>query len=198
MNKELGVKWYKIAAENGDALAKNSLAICYETGEGVEKNIETAFHWYLESALEGHDHGQYNVSIAYEEGDGTEINHEKAFYWLQQATKQNHPQALFRISRFLSEGIGCEIDMEKSYEYLLRASKTDEKQTVEFAKIEIENFQKSSKTLSAHLDYHKMYKKLIFNQSKVDEYFDIQFHFFQSKEDVKNKQKLKLKNEEAE
>eukprot|EP01080_Neovahlkampfia_damariscottae_P006882 gene6882-11044_t len=180
-NKELAVKWFTIASQNGDAQAKNSLAICYENGEGVEQNLEIAFKWYLESAEGGHDHGQHNVAIAYEEGDGVEKNDELSFYWCEKATKQNHPQSILRISRLLKEGIGCKIDFEKSYQYLLLASKSDQSDIAKYALEEIENYQKSSLCLSAHLDYHKMYKKIIENQSKIDQLFNLSFHFLEEK-----------------
>jgi TPR repeat protein len=38
-------------AENGDKEAMVNLSICYENGEGIEKNLERAFYWYQKAAV---------------------------------------------------------------------------------------------------------------------------------------------------
>jgi TPR repeat protein len=50
----------------------NSLAICYENGEGAEKNLENAFYWYQKAAENDNIVAMYNLAICYENGDGTE------------------------------------------------------------------------------------------------------------------------------
>src|SRR3989442_845365 len=43
----------KAAAENGSADAMNDLAICYENGDGVKKNLGKAFYWFQKAAENG-------------------------------------------------------------------------------------------------------------------------------------------------
>ena len=40
-------------AEQGNASAMLTVADCYYLGNGVERNLETAFHWYLQAANKG-------------------------------------------------------------------------------------------------------------------------------------------------
>ena len=40
------VKWYRRVAEQGNARAQYNLGICYERGEGVEKDMTEAVKWY--------------------------------------------------------------------------------------------------------------------------------------------------------
>ncbi|GJL94268.1 MAG: hypothetical protein DHS20C05_06730 [Hyphococcus sp.] len=42
---DIAAKYYHLAAENGSAIAQHNLAVLYETGLGVEKNIQTANEW---------------------------------------------------------------------------------------------------------------------------------------------------------
>ena len=39
------VAWYRLAAEQGHAGAMNELATCYESGGGVEVDMELALKW---------------------------------------------------------------------------------------------------------------------------------------------------------
>ena len=46
INEEEGVKWYRMAAEQGYAEAQCNLAFCYKRGIGVEPDMEEAYKWY--------------------------------------------------------------------------------------------------------------------------------------------------------
>ena len=48
------VKWFRLAAKQGDALAQCNLAFCYREGIGVEKSNKIAIRW-LEIAAEQGD-----------------------------------------------------------------------------------------------------------------------------------------------
>ena len=47
-------KWYRKAAEQGDADAQNNLGLCYERGQGVPEDYEEAVKWYRKAAAQGH------------------------------------------------------------------------------------------------------------------------------------------------
>ena len=46
--------WTQRAAEHGDRDGQYNLATLYETGEGVEKNMDEAKRWYLLAAQQKH------------------------------------------------------------------------------------------------------------------------------------------------
>ncbi len=48
------MKWYREAAEQGDAAAQNKLGVAYENGDGVERNRKEAVKWYRKAAEHGH------------------------------------------------------------------------------------------------------------------------------------------------
>jgi len=41
-------------AENGDMQAQFDLALCYQTGEGIKKDMKKAKFWYMKAAGQGH------------------------------------------------------------------------------------------------------------------------------------------------
>ena len=45
------VKWYRKAAEQGNADAQCNLGYCYEMGYGVAKNSQEAVKWYGKSGV---------------------------------------------------------------------------------------------------------------------------------------------------
>src|SRR5437763_874907 len=73
--------WFQRAAENGDKVAMNNLARCYENGVGTEKDVEKAFYWHQKAAENGDKVAMNNLARCYKNGVGTEKNLEKAFYW---------------------------------------------------------------------------------------------------------------------
>ena len=45
------VKWYRKAAEQGDAMAQGSLGFMYENGRGVQKDKKEAAKWYRKAGI---------------------------------------------------------------------------------------------------------------------------------------------------
>ena len=52
------VKYYKLAANQGDADAQYNLALCYEYGQGVAKSISEAVKYYKLAADQGDEAAQ--------------------------------------------------------------------------------------------------------------------------------------------
>ena len=55
---EEGVKWCKLAAEQGHADAQYTLGVCYEGGMGVERSRAEAVKWYRMAAEQGNARAQ--------------------------------------------------------------------------------------------------------------------------------------------
>ncbi len=47
------VKWFRKAAEQGDAAAQRALGVCYDNGYGVEQSDSEAIKWYQKAADQG-------------------------------------------------------------------------------------------------------------------------------------------------
>lgn len=79
-NDTLGVKWFRMAAENGDIMGAYNLGSCYYNGEGdLKVDYAEAVKWYQKAAEKGLDIAQYQLGLCYLEGTGVEQNKEEAF-----------------------------------------------------------------------------------------------------------------------
>ena len=87
------VKYYRIAAGQGNMDAQYSLGYCYEFGQGVEKDPKKAVKWYRKAAEQGEPCAQNNLGHCYYNGDGVEKSYEEAVKWYQRAANQGSERA---------------------------------------------------------------------------------------------------------
>ncbi len=59
------VKWYRKAAEQGDADAQHNLGWMYANGKGVIENDKEAVKWYRKAAEQGHTKAQQKLDAMY-------------------------------------------------------------------------------------------------------------------------------------
>jgi TPR repeat protein len=57
------VKWFTLAAEQGDAKAQCSIGFCYENGYGVEKSFNEAAEWYKKAAAQGDEEAKKKLDF---------------------------------------------------------------------------------------------------------------------------------------
>src|SRR6266498_2609460 len=95
--------------------AQFNLAILYENGEGVEKNLEKAFEWYQKAADNGDIEAQFHLANSYYFGKGTEKNLEKAFYWYQKAAENGDINAQINLALSYQYGEGIEKNLERAF-----------------------------------------------------------------------------------
>ncbi len=86
-------KWLKKAALQGLGAAQLHIGLCYELGEGLNKNMDEAVHWYQKVAEQGIAAAQFQLAICYATGKGVEKNADKTIKWLRKAAEQGHEEA---------------------------------------------------------------------------------------------------------
>ena len=64
------MRWYKLAAAQGDALAQLKLGACFQDGTGVEADEVEAVRWYKLAAAQGLAEAQNNLGLCYLRGEG--------------------------------------------------------------------------------------------------------------------------------
>ena len=57
------VKWYRLAADQGDAYAQNNLGVMYAKGQGVPQDYVLAHMWFNLSAAQGNEDAVKNRDI---------------------------------------------------------------------------------------------------------------------------------------
>ena len=97
--KAVPVEWIRKAAEHEDyAPAHYSLGMCYDKGNGVERDEFEAFKWFQKGAESGHSLSQYQLALCYIEGKGTEQNKEAGLEILRKLSEMGLEEAKAKLS----------------------------------------------------------------------------------------------------
>jgi TPR repeat protein len=62
LDEQKAFKLYQKAAKLSNKLAQYNLALMYEDGSGVEKNIDQAIYWFKKSAEQGDQDAQIKLN----------------------------------------------------------------------------------------------------------------------------------------
>jgi len=116
------VKYFRKAAERGDAEAKTKLGICYAKGNGIAKDTEQAVFWWRSAAEQGNAEAKYNLGDCYYYGNGVSEDYEKAVHWFRDAAEQGYDNAQFWLGRCYYYGEGVAIDYEEAMKWYLKAA----------------------------------------------------------------------------
>ena len=87
------MKWYRLAAEQGNAAAQNNLGLMYGLGQGVPQDDAEAVKWYRLAAAQGYAGAQYNLALMYAKGDGVPQDYVQAHMWGNLAAAQGNENA---------------------------------------------------------------------------------------------------------
>lgn len=77
--------------------AMTRLAWLYETGLGVEQDIDHAGALFKRAAEMGNAEAQYALSVMYETGVGQPKDRPKSLYWLRQSANQDYQPAVEKV-----------------------------------------------------------------------------------------------------
>ena len=99
-----------IAAEQGDAESQNRVGVYYADGVGVSQDQAEAFKWHRLAAEQGHAIAQINVGSSYEHGEGVTEDHAEALKWYSLAAEQGHAVAQFDLGNCYYNGVGVRKD----------------------------------------------------------------------------------------
>jgi TPR repeat protein len=88
------VKWFRKAADQGDAYAQGRLGSRYYNGKGVPQSYAEAAKWYRKSADQGDFHSQGILGEMYVLGQGVPQDYVQAHKWLNLAAAAGVDEAL--------------------------------------------------------------------------------------------------------
>jgi hypothetical protein len=82
------VRWYRLAAEQGVALAQTNLGVMYASGRGVPKDDVEAVRWFRLAAEQGVALAQTNLGLMYANGEGVPQDYVQAHLWFNLAASR--------------------------------------------------------------------------------------------------------------
>ena len=77
-------------ANQGNVKAQYKLALMYELGMGIEKNLSQAFAWYQKSADQDYAKAQYNLGIFYALAKGVDKDIIQSKHWIRKANENGY------------------------------------------------------------------------------------------------------------
>ena len=75
------MRWFFLAAVQGDAFAQFNLGAMYYEGQGVERNYQEALDWFRQAADQGDQKAQVNLGVMYAQAQGVPQNYVEAYKW---------------------------------------------------------------------------------------------------------------------
>jgi TPR repeat protein len=100
------VRWYRLAADQGDAWAQYNLGLMYANGRGVPQNDAEAIRWYRLAADQGYAWAQFNLGNKYAKGQGVPQNDAEAARWYRLAADQGYADAQSDLGNMYANGEG--------------------------------------------------------------------------------------------
>jgi TPR repeat protein len=87
------VRWYRLAAEQGNAAAQFFLGAIYSLGYGVPEDHAEAGRWHGLAAEQGLANSQYALGLLYSNGLGVPEDIVLAYMWFNLTAAQGHETA---------------------------------------------------------------------------------------------------------
>jgi uncharacterized protein len=126
------VKWYRKAAEQGNARAKSNLAqiaargFIYEPGKRKPADGAEAVAWCRKAAEQGNPRAQFNLGQMYEWGNGLPKDSAKAVKWYREAAEQGEAAAEYKIGLCYCNGHGVPQDTAEAVRWWSQAAEQGE------------------------------------------------------------------------
>ena len=93
------MKWYRKAADQGNAKAQLNLGFMYANGKGVAEDDAEAVKWYRKAADQGDADAQLNLGVIYDNGKGVAEDDAEAKKWYRKAAGQGLAVARYHLKR---------------------------------------------------------------------------------------------------
>ena len=116
------VKYYRIAAERGDAWGQNNLGVMYRDGKGVTQDYAEAVKWFRKAAEQGNESGQLNLGVMYRDGKGVTQDHAEAVKWFRKAAEQGDASGQLNLGWQYEKGYGVTQDYIEAVKWYRKAA----------------------------------------------------------------------------
>ena len=92
-DRKEALKWYTLAAKQGDVCAQFSLGLMHYSGDGVPQDNEEALKCFKMAARSSAE-AKFSVGVMYVKGQGVDQDKKEALKWFKMAAEQGHINGL--------------------------------------------------------------------------------------------------------
>ncbi len=96
---QAAIRWYQLAADQGERFAPYNLGHLYRTGKAGVRDLTKAVEYYKMSAERGFGEAQFSLGVMYFEGSGTAVDMDMAKYWWEKAQSNGVARAEEALGR---------------------------------------------------------------------------------------------------
>ena len=122
-DKPLYTAELKQKAESGDVAAQLNLALCYDTGSGINKNPVEAHKWFLKAAEQGNGRAMNAVGNYYANGvGGVEKNLTEAVKWYRKSVERGNDRGQCSLGWCYENGYGVEKDLAEAVKWYRKSA----------------------------------------------------------------------------
>ncbi|MCD8352074.1 MAG: sel1 repeat family protein [Planctomycetaceae bacterium] len=125
------LRWFTLAAKQGNGDACNKLGVIHRQGLGVQPDPERAILWFSMGANMGDQYAQFNLANSYMNGDWLGRNFIQAARWYEQASLRGNTDAQYFLGCMYADGIGVTRNAGRAREWLTMAERGGHKDAVE-------------------------------------------------------------------
>ena len=104
------MRWFRIAADQGNARAAYNIGVLYERGWGVAQDYAEAMRWYRKAADHGDVRAQFNIGGLYHNGWGVARDETEATRWYRKAADQGDAPGQLNVGTAYANGWGVARD----------------------------------------------------------------------------------------
>ena len=116
------MKWYRKAAEQGNARAQCNLGVCFDYGKGVDKDEKEAVKWFTKAAEQGNARAQCNLGVCYQNGQGVSKDEKEAVKWFTRAAERGDADAKGKLGVCYVNGQGVGKDVVEAKKWYTKAA----------------------------------------------------------------------------
>jgi hypothetical protein len=115
------MRWFTMAASQGDAVAEDDVGELYFFGHGVPVDYAQAMVWYRRSAAQGNATAQDGIGALYARGQGVPVNYAEALRWFHKSADQGNSDAANWLGYFYTHGLGVTMDTTQASEWYAKS-----------------------------------------------------------------------------
>jgi TPR repeat protein len=104
-------RWYKLSAEQGDSGAQVALSNLLSTGDGIDRDYQSAVSWAKKAMAQGSSSGAFNLGTIYRDQGKLKM----AFRCYRRAVAMGDNDSLLQIGLCYLFGIGTKQDFREAY-----------------------------------------------------------------------------------
>ena len=116
------MRWYRMAADRGNAQAQVAIGNLYGEGQGVPQDYGEAMRWFRLAANQGNSEAQNDVGFFYLSGWSVPIDFAEAMRWLRKAADQGNEVAERNIGMIYLQGLGVKQDRAEAIRWFRKAA----------------------------------------------------------------------------